>query len=230
MRIDQQLVIEAEDRVVERRGMQMNGDAFMSQQRPVMQECGVDSGAHRLSESFLLASAVDNITCGVPEEEPDLAAFIRAATHCLDKHCVLFGKEERGVREDIYVIVGSGCRLSPEVLWNVRAMGIERNQLHLAAFGPTEGVDLRPQVRWIGREQLCQALSVLAVRGTTAEPSLDCLVINAEFLTNLCRLQPCACNGGPQAVIAQGCCLLQRDDDLGIRSVARDRPRQGTRL
>ena len=99
--VDQHVVVEPEDRVVQRGGVQLDGDPWVAGEGHVVGEQHVaDLGRDRVPGVFLLPFERDLRAVRVAEQDPDRGAVVSLLLEQLDVRGVLLGQEEPGVNQD----------------------------------------------------------------------------------------------------------------------------------
>lgn len=101
MRIDQQLIIGAVERVVERRPVGPDVDAGHADQGPVMHECQLATGLDAVPELLLLTARPNVLALGVAHRDPDRAAVCGALPQEVTESGIRLVQEDGGVHQHV---------------------------------------------------------------------------------------------------------------------------------
>ena len=124
--VDEQLVVVAVDRVVERRRVQPHGDVRLVERLAHVDERKPDPSRQPVADALLCSAQRDRLGVGIAVEQPDLHAVLRLAAHQRGEIGAAVGKEEPGVHQDVEPLARRLEQLVPALVRHSAAMRIER--------------------------------------------------------------------------------------------------------
>jgi hypothetical protein len=128
MGVDEDLVVEAEERVVEGRPVQADLDSGLIEDRFEVLERQADPGVDPESEVLLLAAAADFVAVDVAEGQTDPAAALGLVGQEAGEVRVLFEEENGGIGDDRCRLLSPAEQVPPQLRWSIGAARIQGDQ------------------------------------------------------------------------------------------------------